>query len=63
MRNDPLYLPRVGDRITIETRDGDRVTGTYAGWLRRDDGVIVHRIGGGRDRREVRDRLIVSVVG
>jgi hypothetical protein len=63
MRNDPLYRPFIGQRITIETRDGDRVSGTYAGWLRRADGVIVHRIGDGRVRREVRDRLIASVVG
>jgi hypothetical protein len=63
MRNDPLYRPILGQRITIETRDGDRVTGTYQGWLRRDDGVTVHRIGDGRARREVRDRMIASVVG
>jgi hypothetical protein len=64
MRNDrPVYRPIIGSRITIEMRDGDRVTGTYEGWLRRDDGVIVHRIGDGRARREVGDRLIASVVG
>jgi hypothetical protein len=64
MRNDqPIYRPSVGHRITVETRDGDRVSGTYRGWMRRDDDVIVHQIRDGRARREVRDRLIASVVG
>ena len=61
--NPPLYRPSIGTRITVEMRDGDQVTGTYRGWLRRDDGVIDHRIGEGRARREVRDLLIASVVG
>ena len=64
VNNDPpLYRPSIGDRITVEMRDGDRVSGTYQGWMRRDDGMIVHRIGDGRARREVGDRLIASVVG
>jgi len=53
---------RMGTEYRVETGDGEKLVAAYAGWLDTDAGIM-HRFGQGRDRREVADRFIPSVVG